>query len=180
MTAEKRGQKKPSWILVTALAGGALIFVVLRLTSPSVPPPSSDEYTFQPEPRRVPINLQESSGGLSSRSGAPASPSAESASCDTLQQFANFEYEKRHREGKASELMVFRGFERQEVSVSDKGTLNCSGGSFERRGKDGSLTCNNVILSYNSRTNTLTYNIQYVYLARGLQPQCSDAPSARQ
>jgi hypothetical protein len=31
-----------------------------------------------------------------------------------------------------------------------------------------------VILSYNTLSNTLTYNIQYVYLARGLQPQCSD------
>lgn len=177
MTAEKRGQKKPSWIVVTALAGGAVTFLVLRLTSPSLPPAApSEEYTFQPEPRRTPINLQESSGGLSNRSGA-ASPASESANCDTLQQFANFEYEKRHRDGKVSELMIFRGFERQEISASDKGLLSCSGGSFERRGKGGtSLTCNNVILSYNSRTNTLTYNIQYVYLARGLQPQCSNEP----
>lgn len=176
MTAEKRGQKKPSWIVVTALVGGAVAFLALRLTSPSVPPPTTgDDYTFQPEPRRVPINLQESSGGLSSRSGGAAPPAAESANCDTLQQFANFEYEKRHREGKVSDLMVFRDFERQDVTVASDGTLTCSGGAFERRGKEVTRTCNNVILSYNSRTNTLTYNIQYVYLARGLQPQCSEA-----
>ena len=162
MTAEKRGQKKPSWIVVTALAGGALVFLVVRLTSPSAPPAPTEEYTFQPEPRRPAINLQESSGGLSGRSGGPPAPSAQTPSCNTLQDFANFE------------LIVFQGFEREEVSISDKGTLNCSGGSFVRRGKNGSLTCNNVILSYNTLSNTLTYNIQYVYLAHGLQPQCDD------
>ena len=174
MTAEKEGQKKPSWIAVTALAGGVLVFLIVRLTSPSAPPAPTEEYTFQPEPRRPAINLQESGGGLSGRSGGPPAPSAQTPSCNTLQDFANFEYEKRHREGKVSELMVFQGFEREEVSISDKGTLNCSGGSFVRRGKNGSLTCNNVILSYNTLSNTLTYNIQYVYLARGLQPQCAD------
>lgn len=175
MTAEKRGQKKPSWMVVTALAGGAIVFLVLRLTSPSPPPVApTEEYTFQPEPRRAPINLQESSGGLSNRSGSAGGPASQSANCDTLQQFANAEYEKRHRDGKVSELMIFRDFERKEINVSDQGTFSCSGGSFERRGKSGSLSCNNVILSYNSRTNTLTYNIQYVYLARGLAPQCSN------
>lgn len=175
MTAEKRGQKKPSWIVVTAVVGGAIAFLALRLTSPSAPPSNpSEEYTFQPEPRRVPINLQQSSGSLSGRSGGAAAPSAESANCDTLQQFANFEYEKRHREGKASDLMVFRDFEQQDITVAADGTLTCSGGAFERRGKEVTRTCNNVNLSYNSRTNTLTYNIQYIYLARGLQPQCSE------
>jgi hypothetical protein len=175
MTAEKRDQKKPSWIVVTAVAGGVLALVVLRLTSPSTPPPApEEEYTFQPEPRRPPINLQQSSGGLSSRSAAAPVPSPQTANCNTLQDFANYEYEKRFRDGKVSELMVFSGFEQQEVSVSKTDTLNCSGGSFTRRGKNGSLTCDNVILSYDSRSNTLTYNLQYVYVARGLQPQCSD------
>lgn len=174
MTAEKRGQNKPTLIAVTALAGGALVFLIARLMSPPPPPAPTEEYTFPPEPRRAPINLQESSGGLSGRSGAAPAPSTQTPNCNTLQDFANFEYEKRHREGKVSELIVFQGFEREEAKISDKGTLNCSGGSFVRRGKNGSLTCKNVILSYNTLSNTLTYNIQYVYLARGLQPQCSD------
>lgn len=175
MTAEKRDQKKPSWIVVTAIAGGVLALIVMRLTSPSAPPPApQEEYTFQPEPRRPPINLQQSSGGLSSRSAMAPVPSLQSANCKTLQDFANYEYEKRFREGKVSDLMVFSGFEQQEVSITKNDILTCSGGSFLRRGKNGSLTCDNAILSYDSRSNTLTYNLLYAYVARGLQPQCSD------
>ena len=174
MTAEKRDPKNPSRILVAALAGGVLVFLIARLTIPSAPPAGpTEEYTFQPEPRRAPINLQESSGGLSGRGSGGSAPSGQAASCANLQEFANYEYEKRYRSGKVSELMVFRGFERLEASLDKGETISCSGGSFVRRGNKGSLTCDNVILNYNTRTNTLSYNIQYVYLARGLQPQCS-------
>ena len=164
----------PLAVLVAALAGGVLVFLFVRLTSPSTPKPeAAEEYTFQPEPRRAPINLQESSGGLSGRGGAGTTPSAQTASCASLQDFANQEYEKRQRSGKVSDLIVFKGFERLEANLNNADVVSCSGGSMERRSDQGSLTCENVILNYNTRTNTLSYNIQYVYLARGLQPECS-------
>jgi hypothetical protein len=147
---------------------------VLRLLTPQVPEPGgTEDYTFQPEPRRAPVNLQQSSGALGSRSqgNAPA-PSMQANSCRSLQQFANYEYERRYRQGKLSELMRFSGFEQAEIFITDGNKLNCAGGEFRRQGKGSERRCRNVILSYDTVTNTLTYNMQYVYLERGLQPEC--------
>lgn len=172
MTAEKRNQGKTSWVLVGSLAGGALLFLVLRMLTPQVPDGGSPEdYTFQPEPRRPPVNLQKSSGALVGQASAPAA-SVQAGSCQSLQQFANYEYERRYRQGKLSELMIFSGFEQAEGYITDEKTLNCAGGEFLRKGRSGERRCKNVILSYNTGTNILTYNIQYVYLERGLQPEC--------
>jgi hypothetical protein len=172
MTAEKRNQGKGSWVVVGTLAGGALLFLVLRLLTPQVPDAGGQEdYTFQPEPRRPPVNLQKSSGALGNQ-GSVAAPSVQSSSCESLQQFANYEYERRYQQGKLSELMIFSGFERAEMFITANDTLNCTGGEFVRQGKSGERRCKNVILSYDTGSNTLAYNIQYVYLERGLQPEC--------
>lgn len=172
MTAEKRNQGKSSWVLVSTLAGGALLFFVLRLLTPQAPDAGGPEdYTFQPEPRRPPVNLQKSSGALGGQGSAPA-PSLQASSCESLQQFANYEYERRYKQGKLSELMSFSGFEKAEMFITDEDTLNCAGGAFLRKGKNSERRCKNVILSYDTGSNTLAYNIQYVYLERGLQPEC--------
>jgi hypothetical protein len=167
-----------SWKNLAPVLGGALlIFVILRMSTPSPPPPSPDgEYTFQPEPRRPRLDLGASSGVLDGRGGSAPPPSLEAGSCASLQQFANFEYAKRYREGKVNDLMSFSGFDAADVFVSDGNILNCSGGEFLRKGPGGERLCRNVILSYDTGTNTLSYNIQYVYLERGLQPECTASP----
>jgi hypothetical protein len=160
--------------LAPVLAGALLIFVVLRMSTPSPPAPSQDgEYTFQPEPRRPKLDLGASSGVLDGRGTSAPPPSLEAGTCASLQQFANFEYAKRYREAKVNDLMTFSGFDAADVFVSDGNTLNCSGGEFLRKGRDGERQCRNVILSYDTASNTLSYNIQYVYLERGLQPECT-------
>ncbi len=110
---------------------------------------------------------------MGGQSGNAPPPSLERGSCASLQEFANFEYAKRHREGKLSDLMTFRGFSEADVSVSAGNILNCSGGEFLRKGSTGERLCKNVILSYDTRTNTLSYTIRYNYLERGLQPECT-------
>jgi hypothetical protein len=175
MTAEKRNQGKPSWGLVGILGSAALLFLVLRLLTPKAPDAGGpEEYTFQPEPRRPSVNLQRSSGALTGQGSAPA-PSFQANSCASLQQFANYEYERRYQQGKLSELMSFSGFEQTEMFITDQDTLNCAGGEFLRKGKSGDRSCRNVILSYDTGSNTLAYNIQYVYLERGLQPECASS-----
>ncbi len=164
-----------SWKNLAPVLGGALlIFVLLRIATPTPPPPSQDgEYTFQPEPRRPKLDLGASSGVLQGQGGNAPAPALESGSCASLQQFANFEYAKRYREGKVNDLITFSGFDAADVFVSGGNTLNCSGGEFLRKGREGDRSCRNVILSYDTVSNTLSYNIQYVYLERGLQPECS-------
>jgi hypothetical protein len=166
-----------SWKNLAPVLGCALlVFVILRMATPAPPPPSEDgEYTFQPQPRRPKIDLGASSGILSGRGVIAPPPSLETGSCDSLQQFANFEYAKRYREGKVNDLMIFSGFNTANVFISNGNTLNCSGGEFLRKGRDGERQCRNVILSYDTGSNTLSYNIQYVYLERGLQPDCSSS-----
>ena len=164
-----------SWKNLLPLLGGAgLAFLIIRLFLPSVPPSSDDgEYTFQPELRRPKFNLGVSNGALGGLQSAAPVPSLETASCKTLQEFANYEYDKRYRKGKVADLMTFSGFDGADVFVTGRGTLNCSGGEFLRTGKRGKNTCKNIILSYDTATNTLSYNIQYLYLERGLQPECT-------
>jgi hypothetical protein len=163
--------------LAPALGGVSLIFLLLRLATPAPPPANHDgDYTFQPEPRRPKIDLGASSGMLLGQPLAAPSPSLETGSCTSLQEFANFEYAKRHRQGKVADLLSFSGFAGADVFVTGSSTLNCSGGAFLRKGKSGSRACKNVILSYDTASNTLTYNIQYVYLERGLQPECTVSP----
>jgi hypothetical protein len=160
--------------LAPVLGGALVIFVILRMATPSPPPPSQDgEYTFQPEPRRPKLDLGVSSGALDGRGSSALAPSLEAGSCASLQQFANFEYAKRYREGKVNDLITFSGFDAGDVFLSNGNTLNCSGGEFLRKGRDGERLCRNVILSYDTGSNTLSYNIQYVYLERGLQPECT-------
>jgi hypothetical protein len=156
--------------------GAVLALLLSRLLSPQAPQnPQQDEYTFQPEPRRAKIDLGGSSGALNGTGTGAAAPSQDSTSCASLQQFANYEYGKRFREGKLSEQISFSNFESADVFLSDGGTLNCAGGEYVRKGKSNQRSCKNVILSYDTRTNTLTYNVQYVYLERGLQPQCANS-----
>ena len=175
MTAEKRSQGKASWGLVGVVGAAALLFLVLRWLTPQAPESGGPEdYTFQPEPRRPPVNLQKSSGALTGQGSAPA-PSFQSSSCASLQQFANYEYERRYQQGKLSELMSFSGFEKAEMFITDQDTVYCAGGEFLRKGKSGERRCKNVILSYDTGSNTLAYNIQYVYLERGLQPECASS-----
>jgi hypothetical protein len=171
----EKPEQTVSWKNLAPVLGGALlIFVVLRMATPAPPPPSQDgEYTFQPEPRRPKLDLGASSGVLGGQASTAPAPSLETGSCVSLQQFANFEYAKRFREGKLNDLMSFHGFEAADVFVSNGNTLNCSGGEFLRKGPGGQRVCRNVILSYDTGSNTLSYNIQYVYLERGLQPECS-------
>lgn len=174
MMANKTDQSVSWKNLVPALGGVSLIFLILRLATPAPPSASDDgDYTFQPEPRRPKINLGASSGLLTGQPLAFPAPSLETGSCESLQQFANYEYAKRHRQGKVADLMTFSGFAGAEVFVTGSSTLNCSGGEFLRKGKSGSRACKNVILSYDTASNTLSYNVQYIYLERGLQPECS-------
>jgi hypothetical protein len=145
-----------------------------------------NDYTFQPAPRqssaearRPSIDLGASSGSLErARSSAPV-PTAQAASCASLQQFANYEYARRYRDGKLAELLSFSGFEGQQVSTSAEGLLTCSGGEYtKRRGTSGSRNCRNVIISYDTSSNTLSYNVQYRYLETGLVAQCSQGTAA--
>ena len=165
------------------LAGGALLFLLVqKLTSPDVPASDGmNDYTFQPEPRqaieqprRASLNLGASSGALGpSFATAPAS-SAQAVSCAWLQQFANYEYSRRFREGKLTDLLSFSGFEAMQPSISENGAIACSGGEYIRRGTKSQRSCRNVIISYDSGSNTLSHNVQYRYLETGLVAQCSE------
>jgi hypothetical protein len=172
---EEKPTQAVSWTNLAPVIGGVLLlFLILKLSTPSAPPPSEDgEYTFQPEPRPAPANLGASSGLLSQSPGSTPATATEAASCASLQQFANNEYAKRYRNGKLKDLMVFRGFEPGRPSFSAGDQLSCFGGEFIRKGSSGNILCKNVILTYNIKTNTLSYNMQYAYLERGLQPECS-------
>lgn len=171
-----------TWLFVLLAVGAFFMFLIQRCTT-SGPPPSDvmNEYTFQPEPRqpavepRKPIiDLGLSSGALPGSTTSAPVPTPEAASCASLQQFANYEYARRFRDGKLAELLSFSGFENQQVFSSAEGLLTCSGGSYIRRGASVERRCNNVVISYDTKSNTLTHNVQYRFLERGLVAQCSE------
>jgi hypothetical protein len=187
--AEKRSSKRTSekkWI-VAMLAGSVfLILLVQKFTAPSVTPSDGlNEYTFQPEPRlpqsdpsKPKFDLGVSSGSLAPYSAAPAVPVAQAASCASLQQFANYEYARRYRDGKVSDLLRFSGFEVLQPTSGEDGVITCSGGESMQRGPQGKRNCRNAVIIYNTNTNTLSYNIQYRYLESGLVAQCSEGAVA--
>jgi hypothetical protein len=188
MAKKRSGKRTPETTRIAALLAGGLflILVVQKLTAPSVKPSDGmNEYTFQPEPRLpIPIpsqpkfDLGVSSGSLGPSSAAPAVPAAQAASCASLQQFANYEYARRFRDGKISDLLSFSGFEALQPSRGDDGVITCSGGESMQKGPQGKRNCRNAVIIYNAKTNTLSYNIQYRYLEGGLAPQCSEGAVA--
>lgn len=183
--AEKQSNKRnPEQVRIAALlVGGAfLILLVQKLTAPGVPPSDGmNDYTFQPEPRpakgedRKPaINLGVSSGALPSIPASAPAPRAQSASCSSLQQFANYEYGRRYSDGKLTDLLSFSGFEATQPSLNEEGVITCSGGEYVRMGPKSERSCKNVIITYDTRTNTLSHNVQYRYLESGLVAQCAE------
>lgn len=184
MTPNPTNKRSSSKIRIPlTVAGGVLLLILVhRLTSPSEPTPEAEnEYTFQPEPRqatdppRLPsVNLGASSGALGPISGSAPAPLARAASCASLQQFANYEYDRRFRDGKLANLLRFSGFESLQPSISATGVITCSGGDYLRRSANSERTCKNVIITYDTRTNTLSHNVQYSFLEAGLTAQCSE------
>jgi hypothetical protein len=174
MTANKN-EPAVSWKnLAPVLVVIGVIFLIIRFTTPAPPPPSDDgEYTFQPEPRRSKIDLGASSGALSGQPGASPVPALGTGRCQDLQDFANHEYAKRYQQGKVADLMIFRGFEGAAMSITGASTLSCSGGEFLRKGRDSTRHCKNAVLTYDTEKNVLSYNLQYAYLERGLNPDCT-------
>ncbi|MFM7360785.1 MAG: hypothetical protein ACKO25_02980 [Cyanobium sp.] len=181
---EKRSSKRtPEKTRIAALlAGGTfLILLVQKLTAPDVAPSDGmNDYTFQPEPRmpmsdpsKPRFDLGASSGALGPSSAPPAVPAAQAASCASLQQFANYEYARRYRDGKVADLLRFSGFEDLQPTNGGDGVITCSGGEYIQKGQKGMRSCRNVVITYNTKTNTLSYNIQCRYLESGLVAQCS-------
>lgn len=179
--ADKRSSAKNKILLM--LAGGGLLFLLVqKLTSPGAPPSDGiNDYTFQPEPRQAmgesrqpALNLGASSGALGPLPASAPAPLPQAASCASLQQFANYEYSRRFRDGKLTDLLNFSGFETMQPSISEDGVITCNGGEYIRRGAKSERRCRNVIITYNTRTNTLSHNVQYRYLETGLVAQCSE------
>jgi hypothetical protein len=175
-----------TWLFVLLAVGAFFLFLIQRCTTSRTPPlDARNQYTFQPEPRqpstepRPPsINLGLSSGALPNAATIAPLPTPQVASCASLQQFANFEYARRFRDGKLAELLSFSGFENQQVSISGEGLLTCRGGSYIRRGANVERRCNNVVISYDTKSNTLSHNVQYRFLERGLVAECSEVSSS--
>lgn len=184
MAPVQANKRIPAKIKIPLVLGGVVLAFALvqKLTSPGVPPPEGmDDYTFQPEPRqtieqprRPTIDLGASSGALGSASSSAPAPSGRAASCASLQRFANYEYGRRFRNGKLTDLLSFSGFEAMQPSVSESGVITCSGGDYIRRGSKAERRCKNVIITYDTRSNTLSHNVQYRYLESGLVAQCSE------
>lgn len=153
-------------------AGGALLLLLgHRALTPEPPPPA--EFQFQPVPRPaelLPVELPPSSS-------APT-PLAAAATCAGLQRFANYEHARGYQAGRLPELLRFSGFEAQRPTVSDAGMITCSGGEYVRRSTTAERHCRNVLITYDTRTNTLSHNVQYRYLEAGLVPQCSEGIGA--
>lgn len=152
-----------------AAAAVAVGLLLLRNTTPGVPPPGG-EFVFQPEPRQP---IEQPQITLPPSSSAPA-PSPQAASCAGLQRFANYEYGRRFRDGKLAELLSFSGFDARQPIVSGEGVITCSGGEYLRRSAKAERSCRNVLITYDTRANTLSHNVQYRYLESGLVAQCSE------
>lgn len=154
---------------ILLISGGALLLLLGRqLMAPEVPPPA--EFQFQPVSRpagRLPVDLP-------SADSAPV-PSAAAATCAGLQRFANYEHARGYQAGRLPELLRFSGFEAQRPTVSDAGVIACSGGEYVRRNTTAERRCRNVLITYDTRTNTLSHNVQYSYMESGLVAQCSDS-----
>lgn len=154
---------------IPLIAGGALLLLLgHRALTPE--PPSPAEFQFQPVPRqaeRLPVEIPSSSS-------APM-PSAAAATCAGLQRFANYEHARGYQAGRLPELLRFSGFEAQRPTVSDAGVITCSGGEYVRRSTTAERRCRNVLITYDTRTNTLSHSVQFLYLETGLVAQCSDS-----
>lgn len=185
MAPNQTDKRIPTKIKIPLMvAGGAILFVLVqRATSPDVTAPEGlNDYTFQPAPRKAiepprqpTINLGASSGALGPVSASAPAPSAQAASCASLQRFANFEYGRRFGDGKLADLLSFSGFESVQPSISEAGVITCSGGNYIRRSAKSERSCKNVIITYDTRTNTLSHNVQYRYLESGLVAQCTES-----